>query len=75
MVRLLIEDVTLLRTDRLTAHVRLKGGSTRTLVLPAPLPACQLRRTQDAVLQEIDWLLDHHTDIQVAHELQISPKG
>jgi len=69
MVRLLIDDVTLLRTDRLTAHVRLKGGTTCTLVMPVPLPAWQLRRTNDAVLQEIDRLLDNHTDSQVARVL------
>jgi hypothetical protein len=66
VVRLLLEDVTLIRTDRLTAHVRFKGGTTRTLVMPVPLPAWQLRRTDGAVLQEIDRLLDDHTDSQVA---------
>lgn len=69
MVRLLIEDVTLVRTDRLTANVRLKGGATRTLLMPLPLPASHLRRTDDAVLKEIDRLLDRHTDGQVAEIL------
>jgi DNA invertase Pin-like site-specific DNA recombinase len=69
IVRLLIEDVTLIRTDRLTAHVRFKGGATRTLVMPTPLPAWQLRRTDEAVLREIDRLLNDHTDSEVAHVL------
>jgi len=38
-VRLLVEDVTLIKTDVVTAHVRLRGGATRTLTLPIPLPA------------------------------------
>jgi hypothetical protein len=69
IVRLLIEDVTLIRTDWLTAHVRFKGGTARTLVMPVPLPAWQLRRTDEAVLREIDRLLDDHTDSEVAHVL------
>ena len=36
MIRLLIEDVTVNRGDVITAHVRFRGGSTRTLTLPIP---------------------------------------
>jgi hypothetical protein len=43
MVRLLLEDVTLLRHDLITAHIRFKGGATRSLTLPLPLAAPQLR--------------------------------
>ena len=39
MVRLLIEDVTLLKAESITAHIRFKGGATRSLTLPVPLPA------------------------------------
>ena len=66
MVRLLLEDVTLLRHDHITAHIRFKGGATRTLTLPLPLPAPQLRQTRPEVVQEIDRLLDKHTDGEVA---------
>ena len=69
IVHLLIEDVTLVRAERLTAHVCFKGGATRTLVMPVPLPIWQLHRTEQAVLQEIDRLLDDHTDSQVANIL------
>jgi DNA invertase Pin-like site-specific DNA recombinase len=69
MVRLLIEDVTLLRGERITAHVRFKGGSTRTLDLPLPLSAWQLRQTPSEVVRQIDRLLDQHTDTGVASEL------
>lgn len=66
MVRLLLEDVTLLRGDAIVAHVRFRGGATRTLSLPLPLSAPELRRTDPAVVAEIDRLLDDHTDAEVA---------
>ena len=65
MVRLLLEDVTLLKQDVLVAHVRFRGGATRTLRLPLPLNAWQLRLPDPAVVAEIDRLLDHHTDGEV----------
>jgi DNA invertase Pin-like site-specific DNA recombinase len=69
LVRLIIEDVTLLRGEEITAHVRFRGGATRTLTLPRPRPAVELRKTAPAVLQELDALLDHHTDSQIANIL------
>ena len=65
MVRLLLEDVTLLKQEELIAHVRFRGGAARTLRLPLPLNAWQLRQTHPEVLAEIDRLLDHHTDAEV----------
>ena len=35
IVRLLLEDVTLAKGQQLTAHLRFRGGATRTLVLPS----------------------------------------
>lgn len=69
MVRLLIEDVTLLRTEAIAVHVRFRGGATRSLTLPLPLGAPDLRRTDPAVVAEIDRLLDEHTDAEVAEIL------
>ena len=69
MVRLLIEDVTLIKAKQITAHVRFKGGSTQTLTLPIPLSAGELRRTGDDVVGEVDRMLDHHTDAQIASRL------
>jgi Recombinase zinc beta ribbon domain/Recombinase len=66
MIRLLIEDVTLNRADVITAHVRLRGGSTRTLTLPVPLRAWELKKTNPAVLAEVDTLLECHTPGRVA---------
>ena len=65
MIRLLIEDVTLLRTDAVVAHVRFRGGATRTLSLPPPRSAAELRKTDPAVIAEIDRLLDEHADAEI----------
>jgi DNA invertase Pin-like site-specific DNA recombinase len=66
LARLLIEDVTLLRGDQLTAHVRFRGGATRTLELPLPSRAWQLRQTTPEVVTTIDELLNNHTDGEIA---------
>jgi hypothetical protein len=66
MARLLIEDVTIRRTDTITVHIRLKGGQHHSLNLPLPLAAWQLRQTPPHVVAAIDELLDEHTDSQIA---------
>jgi len=66
LVRLLREDVTLIRGDPMTAHVRFQGGITKTLTVPAPLNAWQQRLTSPEIVKEIDRLLDHHTHPQIA---------
>ena len=66
MIRLLLEDVTLVRGEKITLHIRFKGGATKTLMVPAPLNAWQQRATNPAVVKEIDRLLDHHTYRQIA---------
>lgn len=50
MVRLLLEDVTLLKTDVVVAQIRFRGGATHTLRLPLPLSAPELRKTHSAVV-------------------------
>lgn len=69
MVRLLIEDVTLIKKDDITAHIRFRGGAKRTLVLPKPLPSAQARRTPPELVSLIDQLLDHYMEAQIAVEL------
>ena len=66
LVRLLLEDVTLIRNSEITAHVRFKGGITQTLTVPLPLNAWQLRITSPEVIAEIDRLLDHNTNLHIA---------
>jgi DNA invertase Pin-like site-specific DNA recombinase len=69
MARLLLEDVTLLRTDHVVAQVRFKGGATRTLSVPLPQPAWKMRQTSPEVVQTIDRLLDDYTDVAIAERL------
>jgi DNA invertase Pin-like site-specific DNA recombinase len=66
MVRLLIEDITLVRDQQITAHVRLKGGQTHTLTLPIPPPVWQARQTDPDTFKLVDRLLDDHTDGETA---------
>ena len=69
MLRLLIEDVTLIKADKITAHVRLRGGATRTLTIDRPLPMAQIRKTKPEVVADIDALLKEHGDREVAEIL------
>jgi DNA invertase Pin-like site-specific DNA recombinase len=66
MVRLLLEDVTLLRDQQITLHIRFKGGAVRTLRLPLPLPLYERRKTDPATVAEIDRLLNQHTSAEIA---------
>lgn len=65
MVQLILEDVTLIKGPQITAHIRFKGGATRTLVLPIPPCSWQLYQTSPQVIKELDRLLDQHTDDEI----------
>ncbi|MBD0281449.1 MAG: recombinase family protein [Thermoleophilaceae bacterium] len=69
IARLLIEDVTLNKTDRIHLHVRFRGGQTKTITIPRALNAWEARQTPPDTLAEIDRLLDEHTDAEVAAKL------
>jgi DNA invertase Pin-like site-specific DNA recombinase len=73
MIRLLVEDVTLVKQDSVNMHVRFKGGSTQSLELPLPLLVSDMRKTNEAVVREIDRLLNAHTDGEIA--LMLNEKG
>jgi DNA invertase Pin-like site-specific DNA recombinase len=66
IVRLLIEDVTILKGEQLTCHIRFKGGTCRTLHVPLPQPACEQRQTPPEVVKAIDELLDDHPEFKIA---------
>lgn len=66
MVRLLLEDVTLIREDRLTLHIRFKGGAHRTIQLPLPQRSWEQRQTSAEAVAAIDRLLDNHTYPEIA---------
>jgi DNA invertase Pin-like site-specific DNA recombinase len=69
ILRLLIEDVTLINGETIQVHVRLRGGATRSFTLAKPLPIAQTRKTKPEVVAEIDQLLDHYCDREVAEIL------
>jgi hypothetical protein len=69
MLRLLSEDVTLLRVHAIRIQIRRKGGATTTLDRPLPLRAPDPRRTPAAIVELIRALATEHTDRQVAATL------
>jgi DNA invertase Pin-like site-specific DNA recombinase len=67
MVRLLMEDVTLIKIpDGLTVHLRFRGGAVTTLTLARALNAWQLRETSAEIVALIDQWLEGHTDRTIA---------
>lgn len=66
MIRLLLEDVTLIKREEITMQVRFKGGATKSITVSLPLSAAELRKTDAAVIQEIHRLLDHHNEREIA---------
>jgi DNA invertase Pin-like site-specific DNA recombinase len=66
IVRLLIDDVTLIKSQMITAHVRLSGGAPRTLVLERPLPIAQIRKFKPELVAMVDQLLDQYCDREIA---------
>jgi DNA invertase Pin-like site-specific DNA recombinase len=66
MARLLIADVTLLKSNNLRAQLRFKGGATHTFTLPLSKSAWMLRQTPETVVKEIDRLLDDYTEGEIA---------
>lgn len=69
LLRLVIEDVTLLKDEQLHIHLRFRGGRTRTLRLARPQCSWELRQTDAAVIEEIDRLLDQCIPREVAEQL------
>ena len=69
ILRLLVEDVTLINGEMIQVHVRLRGGATRSLTVAKPLPIAQIRKTKPEVVAEIDALLDRYCDREVADVL------
>jgi DNA invertase Pin-like site-specific DNA recombinase len=66
MVRLLLEDITLVKRDQISVHVRFRGGASNSFSLPLPVGAAVLRKTPEAIVLEIDRLLDKHPESIVA---------
>ena len=72
IVRLVVEDVTLLKDAEqreIHAHIRFKGGATRSLKMDTPYIIYERWKTKPHIIEEIDRLLDDHTEGQVAEIL------
>jgi DNA invertase Pin-like site-specific DNA recombinase len=69
ILRLLIEDVTLIRDREIHLHIRWKGGATTSLDHPLPLSAPDLRRTSATVVELVRALATEQTDHQIAGTL------
>jgi DNA invertase Pin-like site-specific DNA recombinase len=69
MVALLIEDVTLIKTERIAIHVRFRGGQTTSLEIDKPKPIALIRKTLPEVVAKVNELLETCTDRQVAELL------
>ena len=71
MVGLLIEDVTLRKTDKITINIRFKGGQTESFELPLPQSAWVEKKHSPEIIEKIDELLENNTDGEVAKKLNI----
>jgi DNA invertase Pin-like site-specific DNA recombinase len=69
MVGLLIEDVTLVKADRITINIRFRGGRTTSLQIDKPKPIALIRKTLPEVVTKVDEWLETCTDRQVADRL------
>ena len=70
MVKLIIEDVTMKRTAKnVDLDIRLKGGAVHHMTVAIPLNAWQARKTKPEIIDEIDKLIDHFTDEEIAENL------
>jgi DNA invertase Pin-like site-specific DNA recombinase len=69
MLRLLIEDVTLVRSETLQIHIRWKGGATASIDEPLPVRLPDQVRTPAAIVEHVRALATGQTDAQIAHSL------
>ncbi len=69
MLRLLIEDVTLVRNQKIQIHIRWKAGATTSLERPLPLSAPDLVRTPAEIVELVRVLATEQTDAQIARNL------
>jgi DNA invertase Pin-like site-specific DNA recombinase len=69
MVALLIEDVTLVRGQKIDIHVRFRGGQTTSLSVERPKPMALVRKTLPAVVTKLDHLLNTCSDREAAVQL------
>jgi len=69
MLRLLIEDVTLVKNQKIHIHIRWKAGATTSMERPLPLSAPDLVRTPADIVELVRVLATEQTDAQIARTL------
>jgi hypothetical protein len=69
MLRLLIEDVTLVKKHKVQIHIRWNGGAMISLERPLPLSAPDLVRTPAEIFELIRAMATEQTDAQIARAL------
>jgi DNA invertase Pin-like site-specific DNA recombinase len=69
MLGLLVEDVTLLKSEQIAIHVRFRGGQTTSLSVQAPKPIAMIRKFKPELIAEIDKLLETCTEKEAADKL------
>ena len=69
MIRLLVEDVTLIKNDQIIANVRFKGGAQKNLTIPLPPKGWQHALTDPKVVELVDELLNNYNYAEIANIL------
>jgi DNA invertase Pin-like site-specific DNA recombinase len=69
LLALLIEDVSLIKTDSIAIHVRFRGGQTTSLTVPAPQLPWVAKKFKPELIAKIDQLLDTSSDEETAKQL------
>lgn len=69
MIRLLIEDVTLIKDEQIIAQVRFKAGVSKRLQIPRPPKGWQRALTDPKVVELVDTMLDDHNYVEIAQFL------
>ena len=79
MVRLLIQDVALKKEVKedeysysISVKVRFRGGMIKTLNVPGPKRVWQKQKTSEKIVSQIDRLLNHHVQSEIADILNKS---
>lgn len=65
-MRLIIEDVTVVKNDNIQVKIRFKGGATKELTVPCLQGGWENWKTPDTLVREVDMLLDDHTYGEIA---------
>ncbi|MHB8280641.1 MAG: recombinase family protein [Candidatus Humimicrobiaceae bacterium] len=66
MLRLLIEDVTLKTDEKIIANIRFRAGTCKTLFIERNLPICEIRKTRDGIIRQVDELTENYIPSEIA---------